>query len=151
MLGLYAGLDRMTDQHQTAENEIRAARARSNAAIARRDPDASVAEMARDAQVIASSGSLVPNRTTMRDAFAHAFEDEHFIAFVRTPERIEIDPDGRIAAELGSWRSLWQPEAAGRGRSGPYLARWTCKSGRWVIESELFIPISWTSPSGRDG
>ena len=83
----------MTASNQTAENEIRAARARANAAIARRDPDASVAEMAPDAQVIASSGSLVPNRAAMRDAFERAFKDAQFIAFVRMPERIEIDRD----------------------------------------------------------
>ncbi len=141
MLGLYAGC-LMTNAHGAAERDIRAARARSNSAIACHDPDASVAEMALDAQVIASSGTLVPNRTAMRDAFARAFEDEQFIAFVRIPERIEIDTDGQVAAELGSWRSLWQPEAAERERSGPYLARWTCKNGPWAIASELFIPIS---------
>ncbi|MBB4632948.1 nuclear transport factor 2 family protein [Sphingosinicella soli] len=131
----------MTDAQRAAEREIRAARARSNAAIARRDPDASVAEMAPDALVIASSGALVPNRAAMRDAFAHAFAETGFISFVRTPERLEISANAETAAEEGRWRSLWEPAAAGRERSGPYLARWTCRDGRWAIQSEVFIPV----------
>lgn len=126
----------------TAEALIRAARARSNAAIARHDADGAVVEMTPDARVIASTGGLVPDRAAMRAAFAGRFAEAGFVTFVRAPERIEVDPRGQTAAEFGRWASRWHPDAGRSATSGPYLARWRCAAGRWLIEAELFVPLS---------
>lgn len=121
---------------------IRAARERSNAAIARHDAEAAATELAQDCIVIASTGALVLDRARMRAAFARAFAQTHFEAFVREPDRIDIAASFDTAAEQGRWWSRWHPEAQNTGALGNYLARWSLRDGRWLIQSELFIPLA---------
>lgn len=124
------------------EAAIRAARMRSNAAISRHDADGAAAELAEDCRVLASTGALVSNRAMMRAAFVRAFAQPHFHSFVREPERIDIAVSRETAAERGRWRSQWHRQARKTGADGVYLARWSLCEGRWLIRSELFIPLT---------
>ena len=53
---------------------------------------------------------------------------------MRTPDTIETDATGDVAAEAGRW--------TGNGQSGTYMAAWRKVTGQWVIESELFVTLA---------
>lgn len=123
---------------------IRSARATSNAAIARHDAAAAVAVVREDVQVIASGGTLVPDRLAMRAAFERSFADPNFVTFVRTPQQIEVARDRTTAAEQGQWTGRWKTPCGPRLVTGRYLARWAKSAAGWQIAAELFIPLRQT-------
>ena len=71
-------------------------------------------------------------------AFAAQFAEPGFKAYVRETAAVEIDADGRRAAESGRWTGLW----ADREMGGTYLAVWRRVTGQWVIESELYVTLT---------
>jgi hypothetical protein len=89
---------------------------------------------AADARVIPGGGGLILGADAIVAAFAEQFRDPGFVAYVRTPETIEVDDPGEVAAETGRW--------TGNGQSGAYLAAWRKITGQWVIESELFVTLA---------
>lgn len=115
---------------------IAAARARSNVAIASHDAAAAVAELAPEAQVLASGGGTLTGRAGMETAFKTVFAQPDFITFARTPTKIETR--GATGAESGRWVGRWRNRTV----SGPYLARWRREGEEWVIVSETFVPTA---------
>jgi Domain of unknown function (DUF4440) len=88
---------------------------------------------AADAQLIPGGGGLILGADAIVEAFAAQFREPGFVAYVRTPDRIEFDTQGERAAETGRW--------TGNGMSGAYMAAWRKVTGQWVIESELFVTL----------
>ena len=87
--------------------------------------------------VIVGDGSLISGVDAVIAAFAAQFADPDFVAFVRTPEAVELDADGERAAERGAWVAV--SRSHGEHIAGWYLAAWTKVRGQWLIESETFI------------
>jgi hypothetical protein len=116
------------------EDAIRARRRLTNKFIAERQALRLRPFFAADARLIPGGGGLVLGAEAIVDAFAQQFRDPAFVAYVRTPDLIEIDATGEIAAETGRW--------TGNGLSGAYMAAWRKCTGQWVIESELFVTLA---------
>jgi ketosteroid isomerase-like protein len=126
----------MTD-HDIA---IRSRRAASNAAIAARDADATVAIMAEDVTVAVAGGPLLAGREASRRAFLEQFADQAFRGYVRETLRIEFTgPDGH-ATESGRWAGRWQHGLRREEMRGSYVAQWTRTDGEWMLQSEVFLP-----------
>lgn len=89
--------------------------------------------------VIVGDGSLISGVEAVIAAFAAQFADPDFVAFVRTPEAVELDADGERAAERGAWVAVSRSQ--GERIAGWYLAAWTRVRGQWLIESETFITL----------
>ncbi len=89
--------------------------------------------------VIVGDGSLISGVEAVIAAFAAQFADPDFVAFVRTPEAVELDADGERAAERGVWVAVSRSQ--GEHIAGWYLAAWTRVRGQWLIESETFITL----------
>jgi len=133
---------------QAASDEalIRQARAASNQAIARHDVPAIVAFLADEFQVAASNGSFLRGREEMGNAFTGRFAEFRDAIYVRTPESVEVNPAGTVAAETGRWTGSWTtPEGLFR-TGGRYAASWRKVAGKWLIHAELFVPLSCTGP-----
>jgi Domain of unknown function (DUF4440) len=119
----------------TAPQDAIAARRRlTNKLIAAKEASRLRPFFAPNAQLIPGGGGLILGADAIVEAFAAQFLEPGFVAYVRTPDRIEIDAEGERAAEIGRW--------TGHGMSGAYMAAWRKITGQWVIESELFVTLS---------
>ena len=117
-----------------AEDAIAARRRLTNKRIAAREAQGLRPFFAPDAQLIPGGGGLILGAEAIVEAFAAQFREPGFVAYVRTPETIEIDAAEERAAETGRW--------TGNGMSGRYMAAWRKAAGQWLIESELFVTLS---------
>lgn len=133
-------------QTPTDEALIRQARAASNQAIARHDVPAIVAFLADEFQVAASNGSFMRGREEMGNAFAGRFAEFRDAVYVRTPESVEVNPAGTVAAETGRWTGSWTTAEGPFRTGGRYAASWRKVAGKWLIHAELFVPLSCTGP-----
>lgn len=136
-------------QTPTDEALIRHARAASNQAIARHDVAAIVAFLADEFQVAASNGSFMRGREEMGNAFAGRFTEYNDAVYVRTPESVEVDPAGTVAAETGRWTGGWTTPGGPFRTGGRYAASWRKVAGKWLIHAELFVPLFCTGPGCR--
>jgi ketosteroid isomerase-like protein len=116
------------------EDAIRARRRLTNKFIAERQAERLRPFFAADARLIPGGGGLILGADAIVEAFAQQFREPGFVAYVRTPDSVEIDGSGETAAETGGW--------TGNGMSGAYMAAWRKVTGQWVIESELFVTLS---------
>ncbi|MCG9917364.1 MAG: nuclear transport factor 2 family protein [Phenylobacterium sp.] len=89
--------------------------------------------------VIVGDGTLITGVEAVIAAFAAQFSDPDFVAFVRTPDVVELDTLGARAAERGTWVAVSRSE--GEHIAGWYLAAWTKARGQWLIESETFVTL----------
>ena len=116
------------------EDAIRARRRLTNKLIAAREAARLRPFFLADARLITGDGGLILGADAIVDAFAAQFRDPGFVAYVRTPDMVELDHIGERAAETGRW--------TGAGLSGAYMAAWRKVTGQWVIESELFVTLA---------
>jgi hypothetical protein len=115
------------------EDAIAARRRLTNKLIAGREAARLRPFFLPDARLITGDGGLILGADAIVEAFAAQFREPGFVAYVRTPERIEPDAAGTRAAETGRW--------TGGAVSGAYMAAWRRVTGQWVIESELFVTL----------
>jgi hypothetical protein len=116
------------------EDAIRARRRLTNRFIAERQAERLRPFFAAGARLIPGGGGLILGADAIVEAFAQQFREPGFIAYVRTPDSVEIDAAGETAAETGRW--------TGAGMSGAYMAAWRKLTGQWVIESEFFVTLA---------
>jgi hypothetical protein len=115
------------------EDAIRARRRLTNKLIASRDAARLRPFFVADARLITGDGGLILGADAIVAAFAAQFREPGFVAYVRTPDTVELDQAGERAAETGRW--------TGGGVSGAYMAAWRKVVGQWTIESELFVTL----------
>jgi ketosteroid isomerase-like protein len=115
------------------EDAIRARRRLTNKLIAAREAQRLRPFFAPDARLIPGGGGLFLGIDAIVEVFAQQFREPGFVAYVRTPDTVEVDSAGDVAAETGRW--------TGNGQSGAYMAAWRKITGQWVIESELFVTL----------
>jgi hypothetical protein len=115
------------------EDAIRARRRLTNKLIAGREAARLKPFFLPDGRLITGDGGLILGADAIVEAFAAQFREPGFVAYVRTPDSVELDRDEARAAELGRW--------IGGGVSGAYMAAWRKVTGQWVIESELFVTL----------
>lgn len=126
----------------TPDDAIRARRRLTNKLIAAKDAQRLKPFFAADVKLIVGDGALIVGLDAMIDAFAGQFRDPDFVAYVRTPEAIELDGPQERAVEQGRW--IAQMKLGGAlvtYASGPYTAVWRKTVGQWIIESELYVTL----------
>ncbi|MEO6332447.1 MAG: nuclear transport factor 2 family protein [Gemmatimonadaceae bacterium] len=131
----------------SAISEIRALRARSNAAIAAKDVGGVVGIMVPDIIVVGGNGGAQLGRDSSEASFARQFADPNFLGYTRTPTRVELSDVRPLAAEAGEWMGQWREVDGIRQLRGTYLAMWRRTEGGWRLRSELFVTLSCTGSS----
>jgi hypothetical protein len=116
------------------EDAIRARRRLTNKLIAAREAQRLKPFFVTDARLITGDGGLLLGADAIVEAFAAQFREPGFVAYVRTPDTVELELAGERAAETGRW--------TGNGLSGAYMACWRKVTGQWAIESELFVTLT---------
>ena len=116
------------------QDAIRARRRLTNKLIAGRQTGRLRPFFVADARLITGDGGLILGAEAIVEAFAAQFREPGFVAYVRTPDTIELDAAGARASEAGRWTA----GAIG----GTYMAAWRKVTGQWVIESELYVTLT---------
>jgi uncharacterized protein (TIGR02246 family) len=119
---------------------IRDARARSNAAIAARDPEAIAQLWMDDVHVTASTSAQTNGRAANRERMAQQFARRPDTVYVRKPIAIDVHQPWAVAAERGEWIGRWTEPDGLMEIGGTYLVQWRKIGGRWLIQSELYVP-----------
>lgn len=107
-------------------DEIRAARAASNAAIAAHDVDAIVSFLLPNYQVVTARNATRHDRESSRASWMTIDT-----VFARTPIDVVVSGDESQAHENGQWE--------GGGMRGVYSAKWLRDTdGAWRLQAEIF-------------
>jgi hypothetical protein len=121
----------------TAEDAIRARRRLTNKLIAAHEAGRLRPFLDPQVKVIAGDGALITGAEAVIAAFEAQFSDPAFVAYVRTPETVELDQAGLRAAETGRWVGTWRQARM----AGAYMATWRKVTGQWLIEAEMFVTL----------
>lgn len=121
---------------------IRAARARSNAAIAAHDTAAIAREWLPTMSVLNSRSVLNVDRAANVRSMAETFARRPDTKFVRTPTSIDVNQRWDVAAERGNWVGTWTEPDGPLRISGMYQAQWRRVDGNWKLQGELFVPLT---------
>ena len=124
--------------------QIAAARARSNAAIAAHDTAAIAREWMPDIHVVASSSSQTAGADANAKAMQAAFTRRPDTKWVRTPRTIRVFDAWQVASEEGDWVGTWTDPDGPVRIGGTYLAQWRHIDGHWRIQAEVFVPLTCT-------
>lgn len=136
----FAALPAHASSQDTDEQQIRRSRAYSNAAIARHDTSGIGAAMANDIVVITSRSTKTSGRSHYLVTFEDQFRVRLDVVYVRTPGQVRVFAPWGMASEHGTWTGSWT-ESDGRIEiGGTYFAKWRKVDGRWLIESETYVP-----------
>lgn len=131
---------RAAAQGSNDEVSIRAARARSNAAIVAHDPPAIAREWMTDIHVVSSTSAQTAGRDANQARFVAQFKNRPDTVYVRTPQTVEVYAPWDVAAERGEWTGKWTEPDGAMTIGGTYLAQWRKVNGRWLIQGELYVP-----------
>jgi ketosteroid isomerase-like protein len=133
---LRAGLAQETD-----EQAIRAARGRSNAAIAAHDLDGISRIWMQDVQIVTSTSARGTGRDDNRQRMARQFTSRPDTIYVRRATQVDVYAPWAVASERGEWTGTWT-EADGKVTiGGTYLAQWRKIGREWLIQAEVFVPV----------
>lgn len=127
--------------HAAVEAEIRATRARSNAAIAAHDVAGMKAPFLADGVVLPGSSGTPFGMDGFEQRIGAAFADSTFVAWVRTPTKIAVAAGGRRAAETGNWVGTWRKPDGELRLSGVYQAMWVPTPAGWRLKNESFVTL----------
>ncbi len=131
-------------QSASDEQQIRARRESSNAAIARHDAAGIGAFLAPNAIVVTSNSIHREGRDANVQSFADQFRTRPDVVYRRTPDDVRVFAPWQMAAERGRWTGSWT-EADGKIQlTGSYYAKWRKVDGAWLIESETYVPETCT-------
>lgn len=121
---------------------IRAARERSNRAIASHDLAGVVAEMMPDVYVVSSAGLQISGRALNRARFADQFAGKPDIVYRRTPDSVAVFARWGMAAEYGRWIGSWTDPDGKVRIGGSYFAKWQKTGATWRIQAETYVPLN---------
>jgi len=129
-------------QQPLSERAVREARAASNAAIARRDTAALAAMVSASYHSVSSRDVHTQGRDGVLRTWVAQFAAHGDVSYVRTPATVRIYAPWEMAEERGEWVGRWT-EADGRVEvRGSYTAKWRRTGGRWLLEAEVFTPLT---------
>ncbi len=123
------------------EQAVRAARAQSNAAIARHDVPGIMAFVDEAFIINTGNGGQLRSAKEMAAAFTRQFAELHDVVYVRTPKTVEASASNPLAFESGTWVGTWTAPAGPVRTGGKYSASWHLVDGAWKIHAELFVTL----------
>jgi uncharacterized protein (TIGR02246 family) len=126
---------------QSADGQqIRALRDASNAAIARHDPMGIGAILAPNVIVVTSNSVHREGREANEQSFAEQFRTRPDVVYRRTPSEVHVFAPWEMASESGQWTGSWTDPDGQIQLTGRYFAKWRKVDGRWLVESETYVP-----------
>ena len=93
-----------------------------------------------DVHVTSSTSAQTNGRTANQERMAQQFARRPDTIYVRTPIAIDVNAAWAVAAERGEWIGRWTEPDGAMEIGGAYLVQWRKIDGRWLIQSELYVP-----------
>lgn len=130
-------------QSQSVDDErlIRAARERSNRAIAAHDTAGIAAEWMPNVHLVSSAGLQIEGREANILSLAGHFGERPDVIYVRTPDSVRVFIPWGMGAEYGTWRGSWSTGGEKIEVGGSYFGKWQKDAERWRIQAEIFVPM----------
>ena len=135
-MGCVAALAQESD-----EQTIRAARSRSNAAIARHDLEGISRVWMDDVHIVSSTSAQGAGRDENRQRMARQFASRPDTTYVRRTTEVQVYLPWGVAAERGEWTGTWTEPDGKVTIGGTYLAQWRKSGTEWLIQAEVFVPV----------
>jgi len=127
-------------QTPSDERLIRESRATSNAAIAKHDLSGIARFWMDDIHITTSTSAQASGRAPNQQRMSQQFERRPDTTYLRTPSAVDVFADWAVASERGEWIGRWTEPDGKVEIGGTYLAQWRKIDGRWLIQSELYVP-----------
>ncbi|MCC7181910.1 MAG: nuclear transport factor 2 family protein [Acidobacteria bacterium] len=131
-------------QAATDEQQIRARRESSNAAIARHDTAGIGAILSPNVIVVTSNSIHRESREANIASFADQFRTRPDVVYRRTPGEVRVFMPWLMASESGRWTGSWTDPDGKIELTGSYFAKWRKIGGEWLVESETYVPETCT-------
>src|SRR5262249_34025230 len=135
-----ASLAVMAQVQPTDEEMIRAARARSNAAIAAHDPAAIARVWMADVHVVSSTSTQTAGRAANQQRMAQQFANRPDTIYLRKPTTIDVYAPWSVASERGEWTGSWTEPDGAFTIGGTYLVQWRKGHRQGLLPAELYVP-----------
>jgi hypothetical protein len=123
------------------EVAIRAARGRLNEALAKRQFAAMNEELVDNVSMTGPVWRTV-GRDQLLQAYTRLTSRRPDLVWVREPQAVRINASWLFASESGEWRESWREGGVFTELHGSYLALWRKVEGRWLLDAEVFVPLS---------
>jgi ketosteroid isomerase-like protein len=121
---------------------VASARGDFNEALAARDILAIRSFLTDNVMLVpGDEAQLIQGRDAQIEAWQGLFQSMPDVAYLRSPQRIEIGDCGTLAAETGRWRGAWSAEGMQIKYNGRYFAKWRLDGAGWRIEAETFVTL----------
>jgi len=120
--------------------QIRRLRQASNEAIARHDTAGIGAAFADHVIVVTSRSDRNVGRQANLASFAAQFAARPDVTYRRSPREVRVFAPWGMASEAGEWRGSWTEPDGKVAIAGRYFAKWRRIGGRWLLESETYVP-----------
>jgi ketosteroid isomerase-like protein len=130
----------VSGQSPADEKMIRDSRAASNAAIAKHEAAGIARFWMQDIHITTSTSAHASGVTANQGRMTQQFQRRPDTIYVRTPSTIDVFAPWSVASERGEWVGRWTEPDGKLEIGGTYLAQWRKTGGRWLIQSELFVP-----------
>ncbi|MBL0170325.1 MAG: nuclear transport factor 2 family protein [Gemmatimonadaceae bacterium] len=121
---------------------VRAARARSNNAIAVHDTATLVALASPSYHSVSSRNVHTDGRAEVGAQYGAQFAALPDVRYVRTPQAVRVYAPWAMADERGTWVGTWTEPDGPVVIRGNYSAKWRRIDGAWLLEAEVFTPLS---------
>ena len=121
---------------------VRAARARSNAAIAAHDTAGLVALASTSYHSVSSRNVHTNGRSGVGAQYGGTFAALPDVLYVRTPQEVRVYAPWAMADERGTWVGTWTEPDGRVTIRGHYTAKWRRIDGVWLLEAEVFTPLT---------
>jgi ketosteroid isomerase-like protein len=121
---------------------IRAARTRSNRAIAAHDLDGVASVWLPEFHSVSSTNAQANGRDAARANFAQYFATRPDVVYLREPTSITVNAAWGQAGESGRWTGSWTQADGVTRVGGIYFAKWKRVDARWMLLAETFVQTS---------
>ena len=121
---------------------IRAARDRSNRAIAAHDLDGVASVWLPEFHSVASTNAQANGRDAARANFVQFFATRPDVVYLREPTSITVNSAWAQAGESGRWTGSWTQADGVTRVGGIYFAKWKRVDTRWMLLAETFVQTS---------
>ena len=142
-----AGSHAALGQEPTDAALIRAARTRSNQAIAAHDTVALSSGWLPEFWLVSSTNAQTAGRDAARARYAQIFASRPDVVYVREPDAIEVNASWGQAGELGTWTGRWTQADGVTRVGGRYFAKWRQVGGQWLLLTEVFVQTTCSGSS----
>jgi ketosteroid isomerase-like protein len=127
---------------QSSEEKILAVREASNAALKALDEKANFEFLTDDILITTGAGKLLSGKDELKD-YIESATDTPPMFWVRTPAEIIVNEERGLGWETGVWHGYYADDQNEESPvfHGNYAAQWIYQSGKWRIQSQLFVTL----------